>query len=266
MEKTKRKCITKFGITEQGDPSLDFSWVNKLHKCSGAIIISKGFNDKFNELLLSYKNKLIYHCTLTGFGGTILEPNVPVPSLVIKNLKRLVKNGFPSSQIVIRVDPILPLYLYDVLLHNTTCGDWIRYLIHEVMVPLKITRMRYSYLDIKQNVRDRFYNAGIELPSTYTLPLSEIYEVERLLQTYSLNQWGIVFESCGERDALDNNKVSCVSEKDFNLLNISVEECIPRKYFIRPFCRCLNNKYELLNSKYRCGYKCLYCYWPDINN
>ena len=49
MEKTKRKCITKFGITEQGDPSLDFSWVNKLYKCSGAIIISKGFNDKFNE-------------------------------------------------------------------------------------------------------------------------------------------------------------------------------------------------------------------------
>lgn len=48
----------KIGITERGDASIDFSWVNKIKNVDGAIIISKGFNDKFKNELISNQDYL----------------------------------------------------------------------------------------------------------------------------------------------------------------------------------------------------------------
>ena len=57
----------KIGITERGDASIDYSWVNKLDKVDGAIIITKNLTDKFIHTIVeqSKNHNLILHKTLT---------------------------------------------------------------------------------------------------------------------------------------------------------------------------------------------------------
>lgn len=39
----------KIGVTERGDPSIDFTWTKKLDKMDGAILITKNLTDKVIE-------------------------------------------------------------------------------------------------------------------------------------------------------------------------------------------------------------------------
>ena len=50
----------------------------------------------------------ILHLTITGWGSTYMEPNVPP---VVQNLRQLIKlvdKGFDRNHIVVRIDPIIP--------------------------------------------------------------------------------------------------------------------------------------------------------------
>jgi DNA repair photolyase len=96
------------GITECGDAGLDFSWVEQMPTMDFAILITKNVNDKFIKEVVKVKEKVIVHATITGMGGTVVEPRVPPVSISIGQLKRLINAGFPASQIVLRVDPIIP--------------------------------------------------------------------------------------------------------------------------------------------------------------
>ena len=69
----------KIGITEAGDAGLDLSWVNKLDTVDGAVVITKCISPEFYDAVLSNKDKLIIHATFTGYGHSVLEPNVPSP-------------------------------------------------------------------------------------------------------------------------------------------------------------------------------------------
>lgn len=39
----------KIGVTERGDPSIDFTWTKKLDKMDGCILITKNLTDKVIE-------------------------------------------------------------------------------------------------------------------------------------------------------------------------------------------------------------------------
>lgn len=101
--------MTKIGITEAGDGGLDFSWIDKLYDIN--IIITKHLTSKNKKLLnalLNNADKIILHCTCTGYGKTLIEPNVPTPNEVYDGVLKLITLGFPVSQIVLRTDPIIP--------------------------------------------------------------------------------------------------------------------------------------------------------------
>jgi len=97
----------KIGVTERGDAGLDFSWIDKLY--SANIIISKNLNDTLIDNLIKNKDKIIFHMTCTGYGNTILEPNVPNVLYNRKQIDKLIDLGFPVKQIVLRIDPIIPI-------------------------------------------------------------------------------------------------------------------------------------------------------------
>jgi hypothetical protein len=131
----------KIGITEAGDAGLDLSWVDKLNLVDGAILISKNLTPAFCEKALEYKDKLIIHATITGWGGTILEPNIPKPPVQINQILSLIHNGFPANKIVIRIDPIIP--------YGKGC---VRALyIFENLIRLGFNRYRVSILDSMSN-------------------------------------------------------------------------------------------------------------------
>lgn len=59
----------KIGITERGDAGLDYTWVTKLNKMDGVILITKNLSDKFIQTVTdcykSYPN-IIVHAGCTG--------------------------------------------------------------------------------------------------------------------------------------------------------------------------------------------------------
>ena len=100
--------MIKIGVTERGDPSLDFSWVEKMEKMDGTILITKNLTDKVIEASKPYLNKIIFHVSCTGYGGTVIEPNIPEFQVQLNQAKKLLQMGVDVNKIVIRIDPIIP--------------------------------------------------------------------------------------------------------------------------------------------------------------
>ena len=229
------------GITERGDAGLDLSWREKVHKYKFSILITKNLNDEFIESVKGLNN-VIVHAGITGYGGTVVEPNVPKPEWSLGQLEKLIGAGFPVERIVARMDPIFP----------TAKGKKAAISLVEQFNKLGIRRIRYSYVDLYGHVLKRFREAGITIPE-----FTEKNFIREIVPQYP----GIIFESCAE--GLDTD-VGCISKYDFGLFEASPETKRENAQN-RLHCKCLACKVELLNRKNnkRCSHQCLYCYWKD---
>lgn len=284
------------GITERGDACLDFSWLKLIDYVDGAIIISKSFNEEFNNSLLKYKDKIIYHATCTGLGGTILEPNVPFYIDQINNIKKLIEQGFPVTHIVVRIDPIIPknifVQLEDYAQHidneyNHKLEKEYKYvcIISDIIfrcVDLGIRRFRYSFLDLYSHVIKRLNDKGINViekrmnqieisdwmnqfdsieDSVYFKDKNIIKNIDEVYNI-STNDLTLHFESCAELNTRDHHKTGCVSKKDFEILGLNNDEANGSSNQ-RPLCLCCSAKKELLSNKKPCKHNCTYCYWKN---
>ena len=249
--------MIKIGITEQGDPALDLSWIEQLDKVDGAIVVSKGYNSKFNKALLEHKDKLIYHCTMTGLGGTAIEPKVPSVINMVGNIGLLIRSGFPARHMVLRMDPILPEDIF-IKYSGYTYKEYLHRVYSDILKYFCIRRFRYSWLDIYPHVRDRFTGIA-DLPDGRTVSQEDKEKILTILSTWS----GISIEACGEPDVPGQQQIGCVSYKDMQLLGYTVGDVVQQDHPQRDVCLCCKNKTELLHNKQRCYHGCLYCYWHD---
>lgn len=257
--------MVRIGATETYDPCFDMSWSENLYEAN--IIITKNISNQIISKLLENKEKCILHATITGWGGTMLEPNVPTVPNNVSQLLTLIDSGFPAKQIVIRIDPIIPneygLRILDRLLE---------YLKNKL--PSEINRVRVSVIDMYSHVIDRWrnmlsatkdeYKYRYEIPSTnFTCSQIQFEKIARILESYSDR---FNFESCAEPkfNSITNvvEKVGCVSNKDLDILGVSIELEGPSRQ--RKTCLCPGNKYQLIKRKPgRCPHNCVYCYWKD---
>jgi hypothetical protein len=237
----------KIGVTERGDAGIDFSWENKLECCN--IIISKFLNDILIAKLVDHKDNIIFHMTCTGFGNSVLEPNVKNIEWVRSQYDKLIDEGFPEKQVVLRIDPMIP----------TNNGIKSAESVLQIFKDTNIKRVRYSFLDMYPHVLKRFEDNGITPPyNSFFAPNYMINEAIKMISKYD----GIYeFEACAENT---KHKTGCVSKKDFDILQLNYNmDDIKVGGFQRKGCLCLNGKTELLNSKQQCPNKCIYCYWKD---
>jgi len=243
----------KIGITERGDAGLDFSWVEKLKTVDGAIIISKYLSDELINKLIEHQEKLVFHCTCTGYGSTKLEPNTMSVEWTHDQLYNLVERGFDPKRIVLRTDPVIPTER-----GLSVFGKTVAYTYH------KINRFRFSILDMYPHVRERFKAAGLPLP--YGDSFSASNEQFQMVADYLRDRLlAFKFEVCAEPrlPATDRVRhVGCVSKTDLEILGFSVPENMETGKQ-RKGCMCLNCKTELLTRKHPCKNRCLYCYWKD---
>lgn len=201
--------MIQIGITERGDAGLDFSWEEKLKPVN--IIISKQLTPRNNRLisaLVRNKERIIFHATCTGYGGTVVEPHIPAPEEVHEGVRTLISEGFPAAQIVLRTDPIIP----------TQKGIQTAQRIWDTFSDLGIPRCRYSVLDMYIHVRERFSNVGIRLPyETFRAPDGMMDAVRRAVidcRKYSM-------EACAEDLP---GQCGCISERDFEILGVPFEQ------------------------------------------
>lgn len=237
-----------FGITERGDASRDLSWIQKMDKVVGAVLITKNIHSKpFQDATIAYKDKVIVHATITGMGGTFVEPNVLPWQEEMSALAEFVKE-FPIEHVVLRIDPIIPT--------ETSINNII--LMLEEANKIGIKRVRFSFIDYYQHVKER----GLKLPwDTFHAPNHNVFWAMFWLKCKQ-RYYGFTMESCGEHYPFipKDWKVGCISKRDYDILKIKTLPPV-LKSKQRKECLCINSKTELLSSRAQCPNKCLYCYW-----
>lgn len=231
--------MVRMGTTEKGDAGLDFAWMNKNESFDGMILITKHLSYGFIEQ--SSKVNSIVHATITGHGGTIYEPKVP-PFSISKQFFKILVDKIGPERVVLRIDPIIPtdsgiakaIYVYQQLHENFE----------------KKTRVRISFMDNYEHVKQRFVKVGLKpLEYYFHAPI----DLREKIASYFPDA-----EICGEPGM---ECVGCVSEKDLKILNIQEESKIGG--WQREECKCLACKIEMLNNnnKRPCRGGCIYCYW-----
>ena len=252
----------KFGITEYSDPSVNYSWVYSIQNVDAAILITKNLTEHFRNKVLELHRAgkpIIVHCTCTGWGGSILEPNIPSYSEQLNNLSRLILAGFPVERVVIRIDPIIPTdaglaQVKQVLAHAWRNGfkpenTRVRFSIYD--------EYKHSALRLNQAGYSSFYNGSFYAPS------GMMENAKKLLASLPYT-----FETCAEDQfsVLSNVEVTgCISKKDFNILGLDIPSDVTENPQHRNGCHCLSCKTELIkvSRKQKCPYGCLYCFWKD---
>lgn len=248
MVKNKIPKDQRIGTCEAGEIAYNLDAFNRLYK--GNIIITKRLTDKLIEKLIEHKDKIILHLTVTGMGNTRIEPFVPTPQKTLEKLHKLLDGGFPTSHIVLRVDPIVP----------TRKGVETAIGVLRLFRGLGIKRVRISFLDNYKHVRERFKEIGVELyDGNFHAPLKERLKCLTAIK-YSAEECGYeTVEACGE-PCIDS--IPCLSQKDIDILGLTDEILLEGSAEQRKNCGCPANKSELLRIKpHQCEHKCLYCYW-----
>lgn len=243
----------KIGITEAGDAGLDLSWEPHLDTVDGVVLVTKNITPSFHDAALRNKDKAILHATITGYGGTIVEPEVPTIKREMAALDQLVRAGFSADRVVVRIDPIIP-----------TAGGLNRARsVFEMALDAQFSRFRVSVIDMYPHVRERFKKAGLPLPygpKGFSPNAGQLAAVDELLQEVKNKAPYIRIESCAEPGLKVPVRCGCISDYDLDLLGLDKSDA-DTKGLQRQNCMCYSGKVELLHSKKQCGHRCLYCYW-----
>jgi DNA repair photolyase len=236
MELTKSKpMITTWGSTEAGDPVFDKSWLEKLQDIN--LIITKNLSDDLIEKLVKYKDKMVLHLTVTGLGGSFIEPGVPKATFNARQLKILFDLGFPVNQAVLRIDPMISV---EVAKH-----------VLDAFESSGVKRCRFSFLNLT-NYTDN------ELSDKHIQKMHE--EAEELINYSKSKGFDYSFESCAGiwlKD-LDVKLIGCMSK-------IEAERVLKKEVVFetgkrnRNFCLAPGNRVELLENKI-CKHNCIYCF------
>lgn len=239
----------RIGITESGEIAFNLEAFDRLYE--GNIIITKRLTNALNQKLIEYKDKIILHLTVTGMGHTRIEPFVPKAEETLEKLKQLIEGGFPTSHIVLRVDPIVP----------TEKGMETAKNVISMFGGLDIKRLRFSFLDNYKHVKERFKEEGIGVlyNGEFHAPLKERQRLAKEIEEKAHEAQFESVEVCGEPGI---ESISCLSQKDIDILGLTDKITLEGSAEQRKSCGCPANKSELLKVRpHQCENKCMYCYW-----
>jgi hypothetical protein len=236
--------MTKIGITERGDAALDLSWKKWVQEDKKpAVLITKDPRTLF--LHLEGRDNVIVHCTITGNGGTVLEPNVRPYTSALTGL-HLIEGLLGIERVVLRIDPIIPYGKYLGRAASVAETAAIAY--------QKDLRTRISFMDNYNHVKERWANAALA-PLPYDFHACIIDRMNAELRIRNALKPLPQPEVCGEPGF---KCTGCISKLDCEILGVEPSKGTSQQ---RKACACLSLKHELLKSKGRCAHQCLYCYW-----
>lgn len=240
------------GVTETSDPCFHLDLFDNLYNAN--IIITKNLTNQLIEKLVEHKDKCILHMTVTGFGGSKIEPFVPKPDKNLTQVRTLIDKGFPVEQIVLRIDPIMV----------TEKGTDTALGVLEMFKDIGIKRVRVSFMDMYNHTKERFKENNISLPyETFHANESIRKHVFKILYTEALEMGYEIVQTCGE-PGFENTP--CISQMDVDILGLTDSIKLEGKKEQRTSCGCPANKRQLISwekSKIKCGHNCLYCYMKE---
>lgn len=240
------------GITETSDPCFHLDIFDNLYDAN--IIITKNLSPKMIEKLIENKDKCILHMTVTGMGGSKIEPFVPEPSINLERIKKLIDNGFPPEQIVLRIDPIVV----------TEKGTETALNVLDMFKNTGIKRVRISFMDMYKHTKENFINNNIKLPyDTFHANENIRKHVFNILYNKAIQMGYTTVQTCGEPDF---ENTPCISQTDIDILGLTDKIILQGNKKQRDHCSCPANKRQLISyekSKIKCKHNCLYCYMKN---
>lgn len=258
----------KIGVTERGDPACSDTWIKKIqyNKYDGVVIITKDFYSIEKQLRKLFRDKpmlpIIIHATITGYGGTKLEPNVPKPYINFAALSKFIRRcdceANNIKDIVLRVDPIIP----------TRKGIETARNMIEMGYAIGIRRFRISLIDMCKHVMQRFRALGYPLPygDKFNPTKAHAGAVDRMINDFkkSLSKYEmdeVRFESCAEPLLTSTLQQGCISQYDLQHMGLYDWDENLETGRQRKDCLCYAGKTELLEGCEQCEYRCAYCCW-----
>ena len=249
MAKKKIDKSQRIGVTENCEVAFHLEAFDNLYE--GNIIITKRLSNGLIDKLIEHQDKIILHLSITGMGQSRIEPFVPKAEETYKKLIELLEKGFPITHVVLRVDPIVP----------TNKGLETALGVITAFSGLGIKRLRFSFLDNYKHVKKRFKEEGIEelYGGEFHAPLELRKEYAAKIEKVAYDGGFESVEACGEPGI---ESISCLSQKDIDILGLTDKITLEGSAEQRDSCGCPANKTQIIKVKpYRCEHKCLYCYW-----
>lgn len=249
------KYSSYVGVTETRDPGLCWMELKKLHR-SNVIITKHLENPDFRSWLLEHQKCIILHATITGWGGTPVEPGVISYQESIDYLKELLKDGFPANQVVLRVDPVIP---------NTDGFNKLVDVVHKYALIQGPVRVRLSMLDNYMHIRRKMQSLGVDMSMYQGFRANDqaFNHLNELICKMKKEWQHLEFESCAEPLLTSCQQLGCVSQKDIDILGLTGVVRLEGKTHQRRDCLCPDNKLQLTggwNIPTKCSSKCAYCY------
>lgn len=250
------KSSKYIGATETADPGLHWKMIKDLYDVN--VIITKHLeNPDFRSWLLEHRDKIILHATITGWGGSSVEPGVVTAVESVKYLINLIESGFPPFQVVVRIDPIIP---------NDMGLEFFKKILYLVPNIMGVKRVRVSVMDLYEHSKTRLLNKGIDLSmyNGFYASFSAMNRVDDIIERFKDDYPGIFIESCAEKFLKSCNHIGCVSEID--CYSLGKPNLTRGKSKQRKTCLCPGNKIQLLGgyqSTPVCSSHCAYCYLKD---
>lgn len=239
--------VESIWVTEMTDPKFYYSRIVPiLDKGEPVVIYTKG---RVPERILGYDN-LAISITITGWGGTWLEPGVPVPTEMIRHLNEIIEKFKGTQRLRLRIDPVVPTF--EGIARASTVSMYVKEPINIVTSIIQIYKGQEEVarrLGIKMDLytvksgRALFPRKEVAerwLTALYKSNASLIGRVQFCGMPYNIP--GAIHTGC-----IDKSLLESIGVKDF-------KPAIGN----RPSCKCVIKKRQIVQGK--CKHGCTYCY------
>lgn len=240
-----------------GDPTLKLDVLEKRIEKTPPninIIRTRSLTNDFINFCLTYKSTIFLHVYISGLNGSVFEPNIQPVRIIFYNLKKLIDSGFPQSQILVVVDPIIP----------NDNGEKILGLILRCFTEFKELRLRFIRfqklpygLDAKN--RENIKNENI----TKRQELKKVEQYIKKIDTFNSTYFKMIekYRSIISIDSGDEALIGIRELRAFGLRNEWIDENSTARKIIEYE---NGNKYKpivvnISGSAVRCRNRCILC-------
>ncbi|MDH5266448.1 MAG: DUF1848 domain-containing protein [Candidatus Bathyarchaeota archaeon] len=214
------------------------------------------FREPIKSVLKRYN--LFILCTVTGLGGSFLEPNIPEPKEVPEYLREIIVEFLDDNpeKIHVRFDPILNLLIDGKKFTNLyKFPDVI-----ELVAPLDIKTFRLSWATYYPKVRERLNKHGIRT-ADFDLEKQARYVVNTA-EEYSVELRGCCVDPKLEEIGIKN--MGCIDGEELQRLHPNGEPYSEdRATGQRKLCKCTRS-IDIGWYSMTCPNGCIYCYANPI--
>jgi dihydroneopterin aldolase len=204
------------------------------------------------RLILQKMNQIYVLLTVTGLGGTYLEPNAPKQNQIFPQLPRIIDFIGSPRRLAVRYDPLIEvIYQSKERICNIDVNLFEQVLSASHLLGIK--RIIVSYVTVYAKVKKRLAKNGFQMVDHPIEEIIDFIKTEMMPRTVKL---GMELSTC----VLPNLTTrGCIDGATLIKLHPSNEPCsLAKDRSQRDACHC--TKSTDIGQWFACYHNCLYCY------